>query len=188
MSSPVKRRRKTVLRTIRITKELDDALQRDANREGVALNSLLSTALTRHVEFERFADDYRIISVSRELFRAILDSTDDEKLEKATRELVDYLPRDIVAFRSIEPRIEDFVHGIETTFRYGRLAECEIKWRGDDQITISLHHDLGPKWSRTLARFLSGIARATFNTVPKIETTKTSVVATLRLDQHQRLC
>ncbi len=179
MSSVTKGNRKTVLRTIRITKELDEAVQKDAKKEGVALNSLLSTALTRHVEFERFAEDYRVISISRELFRTILDSTDDEKLEKATRELVDYLPKDIVAYRSIEPRVEDFVRGIETTFRYGRLAECEIKRRGDSRITISLHHDLGPKWSQTLGRFLSGIARATFNTVPEIDTTKTSVVATL---------
>jgi hypothetical protein len=73
--------KKTVLRTIRISKELDEALQKDARKEGLALNSLLSMALAKHVEFERFAQEFRIISVSRELFRVILESIDDKKLE-----------------------------------------------------------------------------------------------------------
>jgi hypothetical protein len=179
--------KKTVLRTIRVTKELDEALQTEAREESLSLNALLSMVLVKHVDFERFADQYRIVSISRELLRAILDSTEEEKLHKAMEDVTGYLPRDIIAFRAIKPNIEAFIHGVETTFKYGRLAECKIHQRSQNEIVVSLHHDLGLRWSKIMTLFLSEITKATFGQTPKFECAKSSVIAIIPVGNSQSI-
>ena len=42
-----KEKKKTILRTIRIDKDLDDALDRDAKEHGISENALISSILVR---------------------------------------------------------------------------------------------------------------------------------------------
>ena len=88
----------------------------------------------------------------------------------------------LLSFRSIKPNIEAFLHGLETTFMYGRLAECKIDRRQENEILISLHHDLGLNWSKIVSLFLLEIRRATFGQEPKFELTKSSIVAFVKLE------
>ena len=46
-----KQKRKTVLRTIRIDKELDDALYKDAQENGINENALISSILVKYIEW-----------------------------------------------------------------------------------------------------------------------------------------
>jgi len=46
-----KSKKKTVLRTIRIDKDLDDALDKDAEEHGVSENALIASILTKYIEW-----------------------------------------------------------------------------------------------------------------------------------------
>jgi len=50
-----KQKRKTVLRTIRIDKELDDALYNDAQENDINENALISSILVKYVKWDRYA-------------------------------------------------------------------------------------------------------------------------------------
>jgi predicted HicB family RNase H-like nuclease len=45
LNAKVKDRKKTILRTIRIDKDLDDALDKDAEEHGISENALVSSIL-----------------------------------------------------------------------------------------------------------------------------------------------
>jgi hypothetical protein len=49
----VKENKKTVLRTIRLSKELDDLLQKDADSKRISVGTLLAIILTRYSQWDR---------------------------------------------------------------------------------------------------------------------------------------
>ena len=55
MNGEKREKKKTILRTIRIDKDLDDALDKDANEHGVSENALISSILAKYVEWDRYA-------------------------------------------------------------------------------------------------------------------------------------
>ena len=51
-----KGKKKTILRTIRIDKNLDDALDKDAEEHGVSENALIYSILAKYIEWARYAE------------------------------------------------------------------------------------------------------------------------------------
>ncbi|MFI5448158.1 MAG: hypothetical protein ACHQ03_00060 [Candidatus Bathyarchaeia archaeon] len=54
-------RQKTILRTVRIRKELDELLQ-DAKAKRTSVNSLMGAIMTKYSEWDRFADKFGYVS------------------------------------------------------------------------------------------------------------------------------
>jgi len=69
-----KAKKKTVLRTIRIDKDLDDALDKDAEEHNVSENALISSILAKYIEWDRYAEKFGRVSLPNEALRAIIDS------------------------------------------------------------------------------------------------------------------
>lgn len=75
-----------VIRTVRLTKELDEILAEDAHLRRTNLNALISTILTKYAEWDRYAERLSHISVPTTLFRDLLDLiTDEDALATRTR-------------------------------------------------------------------------------------------------------
>lgn len=53
-----KKSKKTVLKTIRIDKELDDALYKDAQENDINENALISSILVKYIEWDRYAKKF----------------------------------------------------------------------------------------------------------------------------------
>jgi hypothetical protein len=52
----VKENKKTVLRTIRLSKGLDGLLQKDANSKRITVGALVSTILTKYLQWDRYTE------------------------------------------------------------------------------------------------------------------------------------
>ena len=86
MSVQRKEKRKTVLRTIRIDRELDDALYKDAQENDINENALISSILVKYIEWDRYAKKFGHIVFPKEALKSIIDMTEPGKLEAATKE------------------------------------------------------------------------------------------------------
>jgi hypothetical protein len=93
--------KKTLLRTIRITPELEGLLQRDAKLKRISVNALISSIMTKYAEWDRFRERFEGIVITPRGFSAILESVDDEKVERLARELGSALSREFI-FRTRE--------------------------------------------------------------------------------------
>ena len=71
---------RTVLRTIRISSELDKIIQKDAKDRRLSVNALISTIMTRYTEWDRFNERFGIISLKREAFGQIINMLDGEEV------------------------------------------------------------------------------------------------------------
>jgi hypothetical protein len=94
-----KDKKKTILKTIRIEKDLDDALDKDAKEHSVSENALISSILVRYVDWDRYSQKFGRVSLPNEALKAIIEATEPSKLEAAAQEFAESVPKDYIMFR-----------------------------------------------------------------------------------------
>jgi signal transduction histidine kinase len=85
-----------ILRTIRIDKDLDDALNKDANEHGVSENALISSILVRYIDWDGYSQKFGRVSLPNEALKAIIEATEPGKLKAAAEEFAASVPKDSI--------------------------------------------------------------------------------------------
>lgn len=150
VSAPAK---KSVVRSIRITQELDDLIRKDATDRGLTVNALISSILAKYAEWDRYADRFGFVTITRDGFRSFIEAIEDDRLVEIAEELGARNPREMTLFWFKRLSLRTFLRYLSIYSRYGRIGEYEVEAAGGSH-TITLHHDLGRKYSLLLARFL----------------------------------
>ena len=94
----VRENKKTVLRTIRLSKGLDELLQKDANSKRITVGALISTILTKYSQQDRYTEKFEMITLRQETIKAILEATEDEALIRKAREIGAKIPKEFLMF------------------------------------------------------------------------------------------
>ena len=79
------KKKKTILRTIRLSEDIDEMLERDAMEQNISANALISKIMIRYVEWDRVIQKTSYLTVSSPLFKALLNEISDEKLEEIAK-------------------------------------------------------------------------------------------------------
>jgi hypothetical protein len=167
--------RKSLLRTVRITPELDEILQKDAQAKRVSVNALLTSILTKYAEWDRYTERFGYITISKDLFTSVLEAADDARLTQAALELGARLTKEVILFFFKELNIDTFLTYMTLTCKYGHIAENEVETHGRDY-TVTIHHDLGEKWSNYLISLVGQTMKNQLGITPKLEVIKNSIV------------
>src|SRR5580704_17527621 len=78
--------RQTVMRSVRISRELDDVLRRDAENRGISFSSLASEIFTKYSEWDRLANKFGMVTLLRGAFRGMWETIGKEKAASMGRE------------------------------------------------------------------------------------------------------
>jgi hypothetical protein len=165
--SETPRRRKTTLRTFRFSEELTHALEAEAEEQGITLNALVSSILTRHIEWDAKAAKFGYIPAYKPIFIWLIQTSDEESLGRLGRTLLPALWKEMASFwfqDSSEDRVLDL---LSMRSRYLPFIQTETKKEGR-KYTIVTHHDLGPKWSIVLRGAFDELVRTSFHAQPTI--------------------
>ena len=182
LNSERKRRKETILRTIRIDKDLDDALNRDANEHGVSENALISSILVRYIDWDRYSQKFGRVSLPNEALNAIIEATEPGKLKAAAEEFAASVPKDYIMFRYKKLDLEACLLHLSFLARYAGLFDYELQIEQERNYTITIHHKFGEKWSYWLKESISsGMFKNILGITPKIHLSKSSVVFTFLL-------
>jgi hypothetical protein len=172
---------RSVLRTIRIEKELDDVIQQDAKRNRLSFNSHISRIITKYSEWDRFSERWGVISLRREAFKSILEAIESDKLVGVAKDIGHHVPKEFIVFWFKKINLDTYLQYLSLVCQYAKFAECEIDNDGKDY-TIVLSHDIGQKWSEFLAVWLEEGLKETIDVPPKIDTTRNSIVVKFHMD------
>jgi len=167
-------KRRTVLRTIRISSELDGIIQKDAKERRLSVNGLISMIMTRYAEWDRYNERFGIISLKREAFRQIINKLKDEEIINLAKDIGEEVPKQFLLFWFKRTTLETYLAYISLVCRYAYFAEYELEVNGTDY-KISLIHDLGMKWSQFLGNWMEAGMKTTIGVVPRYDVTKGSV-------------
>lgn len=169
----MKANKKTTLRAIRITKELDALLAKDSEEKKVSVNALISSILTKYAEWGRFAEKLGFISIPHDDFRIIIDGLDAEKLDGLGDEAGSRYPEMQRLFFG-EVSIKAFLAVMAAFCRNTGLVNCLFTQEGKDY-KITMTHALGKKWSDFFDHYFRNAVRVSFQVDPRIEVTANSI-------------
>ena len=167
------RKTQTVLRGVRIPKELNDILEHDAKAENRTVSALVVSILTKYAEWDRFTQKFGFVSIPRANYKNIIDAMDEHAYMAATEDAPSTF-LEMVRFWHKRVDTETVCAFCETLSKYVGTTQCEIEQSGD-KYAITLQHDFGPKYSQHLKRDYEMGIRQALRIEPKIETTNHSV-------------
>ncbi len=179
INKKAKKKRKTILRTVRISEEVDQLLQKTALEKQVSLNTLISNVLIQYIDWGRFTDKFGIVSIQREILRSMIEALNDEQLENIARKLGSTLPKEAMIFWFKQVNASSFLSAVSNIFRYGKIAELEEEFDEKGKHILVARHELGKKGSKFLSIFIEEAAKSAIGTPPEIETTENSLMIKL---------
>ena len=147
-------RKSATLRTIRLTRDLDNLLQKDAKSKRISTNSLLTSIIVKYAEWDRYAEKFGLVSLSRADSRLILEAIEDIKLSQIGNDLGKRAFKEFLMLWFKKTDVEKVLEGISLWCKYAGIAEYDFETDGRNY-TITLHHDIGEKWSNLIGHLIS---------------------------------
>jgi len=157
LTKPSSRRKKTVVRAIRLTEELDEDLKAGAESNGITVTSLISSILTKYISVDKQSQSLGTIQVARQWFSHILDATSEESLRNYYPMMRDEWKSRIEFRTAHRLDFESFWKALEDTGIYSGLFQCNVIRSDPKRFSLTLHHTFGQKWSNFLEDVVSNM-------------------------------
>ena len=131
--------------SVRVADDVKEKLEVESELNAISLNTLIGQILTKHVEWDRFAEDIGIVVLTRPFFRAILEEVDDKTLTIIAVSTCRSAIRDAMLFITGKADLQSFLKVLDLW-----LAASNISFRHiteDHQDKYIVQHELGHKWT-----------------------------------------
>jgi hypothetical protein len=173
-SEPVKRL-DTVLRTFRIPKGINEVLESEARSRGISPNALLSSILIRFADWDRFAERFGFISVTYELFKAMIEALPEERLVEIAQTDCARITKEAMMFWSKEISVSSFLAYLEFHCKYGGYGEFEYD-RREGNNTVAIRHRLGRAWSSFLKLCMGKVLGESLGVIGRFEVAENTIM------------
>ncbi len=167
---------KTVAKSFRVNEKALEALQEEAKRQSISVNTLVNQLLLDYSEFGRFLQRVSALKMSRKTFGEILNSVPDDSLVKAAQTAGKSAPIALIASKHGKITVNSVLSYVHDLSAYANLFEYYEK-NENERWTVTLMHELGPKWS-TFLNYYIGEAFAGAGVQPKVKTSDRAVIFT----------
>lgn len=149
--------------TLALDENILDKIRKEADDEGVSINSRINSILTRYELFLKTAIDQRSVIMPRHSFSQILEVMDEEKFLKILNNVATDIMPAVLAHNNIPPTMENVIqYCFETTFIWGGMLTRFSHHRDDEgNLSMVLEHDYDIKWSRLIGTSLSHFINVT---------------------------
>jgi hypothetical protein len=168
---------KTVAKSFRVNEKALTALQEEAARQSVSVNTLVNQLLLDYSEFGRFLQRVNALRLSRKTFGEILNIVSEDSLAKAGVAAGKSAPVALIASKWGKVNVSTVIEYIHDLSAYANLFEYYEK-NENERWTITLMHELGPKWSAFLASYI-GEAFVAAGVQPKTKISDRAVIFNL---------
>jgi hypothetical protein len=165
---------RSVLRTVRLPENVDQVLVSEAESRDLSPNALSSSIMTKFAEWDRFASRFHFISLTSDLVKGFLDLVDDKKLENLAEDRGSQEPEEAMLFWFKEVSIDNLIRFLSDRCRHAGYGEFEYQ-ETQGHCTLTIHHELGPKWSLFFKKYLETALDKTFHLTAESQTTDSSV-------------
>jgi hypothetical protein len=153
--STEKARERTVTRSFRITESAFSALQQEAEKRNISINTMHNLLLLSFSEYDRFLEEFDMVKLSRPTFRRILEASSDQAIKDAGKHAGSTLPKGFLLAKKGRVSLEGLIQYFQLMSRYANLFELNVT-RDSGSTTLTLVHDLGLKGSEFFGEYARG--------------------------------
>ena len=169
---------KTVMRSVRIPRELDDLLKRDAEDRGTSVNALVSEIFTKYSEWDRLAERFGMVTLPREAFRKLWDYLTKEQAASWGKYAGSNIAPEIAQFWFKRLNAQTFLKLIGLAAKYSNSYEFEVETVAGKEYTINVHHESNELFSIWLEQYFRSAIKSFLGVAPKIKVGNNSIMIT----------
>jgi hypothetical protein len=163
------KRKKTILRTIRLSEEIDTLLERDAQKQNISTNALVGKIMARYVEWDRIIEKLDFVSFPNTFFVALINEVSDEKLQEiASQEAIRQIQNQTI-WDFGKTDFDTFLKTILLVGKYGIASDISVESWGEGSYVITLHHRWGKKGVVFFRSFFESSIRSELGVQPRID-------------------
>lgn len=177
-------KRKSVLKTIRLSESLARSLEKEAADEGTTVNADINSIISRHFNWDKRLREYGFLTVAKSMFTNLIEAVDDETLARIGREVVPPLYEEMAGLWLQDSAPEKIIDAINMRFKFEAFMRAKITKEGD-VYTLVFRHDLGPKWSILAESATREIVKRFFHAEPKINRGESVVTASFKANPRK---
>jgi len=144
-------RKQTVVRSIRMSREMDEELRKEMEYKRLGYNAFVTSILTKYLEWDRFAEKFGFVQFSVEIFQQLLDWVDEEMIENIAMKF-SRTAKEAVLFYFKRVTLETLLDYIIMGLKYCYLGQVQYDTKIEDGIqSLTIRHHFGENWSKIIA-------------------------------------
>jgi non-homologous end joining protein Ku len=144
---------KTVTRSFRIDEAALGALEEEAERRNMSVNTFLNQQILSFAKFDRFFMRIGLVKLSGNTLQRLIDASTETAIAEAAVVAARDTPRAIMLSKHGQVTIETTLEYIRTLSEFANLFECSISHSLRGQV-VTLAHQFGPKGSMFFANYV----------------------------------
>jgi len=153
--------RRTRSVTFRIDPNVQSALDAEAKRTGINLNTLASQVFRRYVGWGQYADRLKLIPVSKDLLREVFQLANKEAVIEVAHRLAETSGREHILFLFQKANLTTVTRFLDIWRNHFDASEHRIEGRAH---FYTLHHDVNLNFSQFIKEYVSTLIQ---NTIPR---------------------
>ena len=153
--------KKTSTVSFRINTEYDEALRAEAEEKKVSMNTLVNQIFGEYVDWNKYVRRFGTIILSREAFKLLLDSLDNDKINTLAIDIATKAPREFILFKWKEIDHSHVIGFIKMFFEHCGYGQYDHQVTESKVNKFSIRHELGKKGSIFLKTYLETVIRDT---------------------------
>jgi len=167
-------RKKSVLRTIRLSENLSKELEQVAAEDGISFNAISVSVLQEYVGWTRRAKKFGFGIVSKNLLKILLESSDGATIDRLVRERYAGVLKDMAMFWYSDASLPSIMKVLELLSLHNWHIDLSKRIEGR-RVSLSFRHDLGPKFTIFLRAMLETTVKGEFHLMPTFESGDSSL-------------
>jgi hypothetical protein len=149
-------KRKTATASFRLDESALNALQEDARRQNVSVNTMLNQLVLAYANYDRPMKRFHMLKLPASSFRHILQAATNEAIIEAGNSAGKDVPKTYIRAKWGNLTADSALDYLRITADYTNLFEYSEVSRGG-KINVTLSHDFGAKGSLFLQRYVQAI-------------------------------
>ena len=173
---------KTVTRSFRINESAFLALEEEAKKRNVSLNTLVNQLFMSYTNFDRYFQRLGMLKMSKSAFRKILNAAPANEIVEAAQEIAQNASRTIILARYGTLSLTGLLEFLNNFADYAYFAErSEVVTPGEKRV-LTFMHIYGEKGSIFIKAYVKALFEQ-INVEPKLSSTENSVTIEVSASQ-----
>ena len=165
---------KTVTRSFRISESAFLALEEEAKKRNISLNTLVNQLFLSFANFDRYFQKFGMAKISKVSYRKTLKAVPDQEVVELAREVAQNSGKVIILARYGTMSLKGVLDWLQDLSDYAHWFQYNEVHSPEGKRVITLTHDLGPKFSTFMVAYTKELL-GQIAMVPKLSATEDSV-------------
>ena len=169
---------KTVTRSFRINESAFLALEEEARKHNISLNTLVNQLFLSFANFDRYFEKFGMLKISKVAYRRTLKAVPDQEITEAAREVAQNSARVVLLTRYGTLSLAGVLEYLKGLADYAYWFEYNEVVSSERKRVVTLTHSLGEKFSL----FMIAYSKSLFEQIamsPKLTSTEDSITITI---------